>query len=209
MCPNETAEASGFEVGLTARKGWKCRYRHDANAPMCDGLGHFKTHHEQTEGAHASYGQPGKGWGKGGKGKPGGKGAPKGGADRRLDFSDNHEAQITAGQNAAARLLERICFYDDGDEMIAKASRLGRRPTRELDFGRGPSGEKDGEVSMDGSLVRRLVERLRRSITWMSVLPPRSTEKATLPPSWEKRGANTMPLKLPRASRRPVSRLNR
>ena len=53
---------------------------------------------------------------------------------------------------------------------------MGRLPPRsELKTIFVPSGEKDGEVSIDGSDVSREDVRLFRFITKMSLLPPRST----------------------------------
>ena len=51
-----------------------------------------------------------------------------------------------------------------------------------------PSGEKDGAVSIAGSVVSRVTWRERRSITKISELPLFSSVSATRLPSGEKRG---------------------
>ena len=62
------------------------------------------------------------------------------------------------------------------------------------------SGEKDGDVSMDGWSVRRATRRVRRSITKISELPSRAMLMMTRLPSGEKRGAKVMPGKSPNTS---------
>src|SRR3954469_18106627 len=72
-----------------------------------------------------------------------------------------------------------------------------------------PSGEKDGEVSIAGVSVSRVVDFERRSITNRFELPPCCRLMMMRWPSGENRGENDMPGKLPTISRWPVSVLSR
>ena len=155
-CPNAAAsQEKDFDVSKCAKEKIPCWYQHPGANRKCGGFGHLARHHAACytpEAEAAVKAAKLQSQGGGSKGRKRGRG--KGGKDQRLDFCDGHETEQGNADNKALRLLDALlCFDDRGERSTEDQSKFawagfgslssGQGQPCVLDFGRGPSGEKD------------------------------------------------------------------